>query len=167
MTTFKQFLFARDACLPARIWVGNQTPAQAWLECDRADWMIWLAFETEQLPRSLMLLMCITCVREALVFIQDPLVRDQCEEVLVLAERHARCEVTPSEVLAVSKNLPWTQSRAVKAVYLVAAGYSPLTAVEYALLAGVPQPSLLEIVRRMIPVEMVIEALEKVGVKIP
>ena len=31
-----------NACVDAREWVGNSTLAEAWRDCERADWMIWL-----------------------------------------------------------------------------------------------------------------------------
>jgi len=41
--TFKEELENMNACDPAIEWVGSRTEAQAWTECPRADWMLWLA----------------------------------------------------------------------------------------------------------------------------
>lgn len=35
------------ACDEAICWVGNRTLAQAWRECERSDWMMWLLRELE------------------------------------------------------------------------------------------------------------------------
>ena len=31
------------ACGEARDWLGKRTPKQAWDECPRGDWMLWIA----------------------------------------------------------------------------------------------------------------------------
>ena len=31
------------ACSNAVAWVGNRTLAEAWTECDRPEWLLWLA----------------------------------------------------------------------------------------------------------------------------
>lgn len=42
MTTFSDYLIRQRACENARVWVGNKTAEQAWRECRRVDWMLWL-----------------------------------------------------------------------------------------------------------------------------
>ena len=34
------------ACKDAREWVGTRTLAEAWAECERLDWMLWLHART-------------------------------------------------------------------------------------------------------------------------
>jgi hypothetical protein len=40
--SFKEILVTIDACDDARDWVGDRTAEQAWAECPRGDWMLWL-----------------------------------------------------------------------------------------------------------------------------
>jgi hypothetical protein len=42
--TFQQQLSNWGACANARKWVGDKTLEEAWEECSRADWMVWLLF---------------------------------------------------------------------------------------------------------------------------
>jgi hypothetical protein len=39
----KQKLNDLDACSPAMEWLGERDAAQMWAECERGDWMLWLA----------------------------------------------------------------------------------------------------------------------------
>ena len=41
--TFRDQLVAMRACSEAVEWVGDRTEVEAWRECERADWMLWLA----------------------------------------------------------------------------------------------------------------------------
>ena len=38
----KEILDRLGACRVAREWVGDRTLAEAWAECDRPDWLLWL-----------------------------------------------------------------------------------------------------------------------------
>ena len=42
MTSFAQQLQKMHACHQAVTWVGRRTLEQAWRECERSDWMLWL-----------------------------------------------------------------------------------------------------------------------------
>lgn len=46
MTTLRDTLRRLDACSEAVEWVGDRTLAQAWAECHRVDWMLWLVGRT-------------------------------------------------------------------------------------------------------------------------
>jgi hypothetical protein len=39
---FKEFLISINACDEAREWVGDKTIKEAWEQCERGDWMLWL-----------------------------------------------------------------------------------------------------------------------------
>jgi len=39
---FKELLKVNRACCEARRWVGSRSIEQAWAECERGDWMVWL-----------------------------------------------------------------------------------------------------------------------------
>jgi len=43
MKTFKDKLEEMNACPEAIDWVGDKTLKQAWDQCERGDWMMWLA----------------------------------------------------------------------------------------------------------------------------
>lgn len=43
--TFREWLIKHQACEEAREWVGDKTVEQAWAECPRDDWMVWLVDE--------------------------------------------------------------------------------------------------------------------------
>jgi hypothetical protein len=40
---FKQWLKDNEACLEAREWIKDRDEVTAWQECERPDWMLWLA----------------------------------------------------------------------------------------------------------------------------
>jgi hypothetical protein len=42
VTTFKEQLLEIRACEEAVAWVGDKTLEQAWNECHRGDWMLWI-----------------------------------------------------------------------------------------------------------------------------
>lgn len=39
--TFQDYLNENFACVQAREWAAGKTAAQAWNECERADWLMW------------------------------------------------------------------------------------------------------------------------------
>ena len=41
--TFATWLEEQYACQPAIHWVGSRSLRAAWRDCDRADWLIWMA----------------------------------------------------------------------------------------------------------------------------
>src|SRR5574343_1508000 len=45
--TFADELRALNACREAVLWVGDRTLEQAWRECKRSDWMLWLLRELD------------------------------------------------------------------------------------------------------------------------
>jgi len=47
----KDHLQKMEACGPAIKWVGNKTLYQAWRQCKRADWMLWLVAKMCQHPK--------------------------------------------------------------------------------------------------------------------
>lgn len=44
-TTFQEQLKQLNACAEATDWVGSKSLSQAWKECPRGDWLLWLAGE--------------------------------------------------------------------------------------------------------------------------
>jgi hypothetical protein len=41
-TKLQTYLAKIDACPEARTWVGDRTAQQAWVECERGDWLVWI-----------------------------------------------------------------------------------------------------------------------------
>jgi hypothetical protein len=48
-SNFKQQLIKLDACQPAIDWVGERTFEQAYNDCERGDWLLWLYASTADL----------------------------------------------------------------------------------------------------------------------
>lgn len=40
---FRRFLREKGACSDARKWAYNKTMAEAWRDCENANWLLWLA----------------------------------------------------------------------------------------------------------------------------
>jgi hypothetical protein len=58
------------ACQEAIQWVGNRTPRQAWDECERADWLLWIAAKMKgNNTRQQIVLAACDCARLALRFV--------------------------------------------------------------------------------------------------
>jgi hypothetical protein len=82
------------ACREAVAWVGTRTLTEAWAQCERADWMLWLAAKV--LDRKLLVLAACACARTALVHV--PPGEDRPLRAIETAERWARGEATEEEV---------------------------------------------------------------------
>ena len=78
-----------DACVAARKWAGQRTLAEAWAECPRGDWMLWLAVRLEIDRRVLVAATC-AVVRPALRYI--PAGEDRPRIAIEAAEAWARGE---------------------------------------------------------------------------
>lgn len=70
MSELKQQLITMSACNEAVEWVGDRTLKEAWSECERGDWMIWLAGKLG-IDRKLLVLAACDCAEQALKFVQD------------------------------------------------------------------------------------------------
>ncbi len=68
-TALFRHLRSLGACASGIDWIGERTPAQAWEECERVDWLLWWAAKAnpDSGPR-IILAMC-ACVRMALVHV--------------------------------------------------------------------------------------------------
>ena len=67
--TLHDQLVARDACSDAVEWVGTRTIEQAWAECERGDWMLWLAGRID-IDRKLLVSAACACAEPALAFVR-------------------------------------------------------------------------------------------------
>ena len=66
----QQFLADHQACVDARVWLGDLdlAPAQAWRECPRGDWLLWAAV-TVGVDRTLVVRAACACARLALQYL--------------------------------------------------------------------------------------------------
>src|SRR5574338_605383 len=71
MKTVEMRIRHLDPCIDAAIWAkGYTSPAKAWQECKRGDWMLWLLGKLSGKPREAkrkkLVLCCCECARLAL-----------------------------------------------------------------------------------------------------
>ena len=77
-----------EACSEARQWAGDRTAAQAWEECERADWLLWWAARIERSGRQQVVLAAAACARTALPNV--PVGEDRPRLAIEAAERWAK-----------------------------------------------------------------------------
>ena len=87
-------LVKMGACEDAVAWVGDRDITAAWAECDRADWMLWLAGRV--VARKTVVLAACACARTALRYVLAG--EDRPRVAIETAERWARGEATIAEV---------------------------------------------------------------------
>jgi hypothetical protein len=95
MTKLQTELTKLRACSQAVSWCGQRTAAQAWQECDKADWLLWLAART--LPHSLVVLAACACARTALSHV--PAGEERPRLAIEAAERWAKEPTAENKVL--------------------------------------------------------------------
>lgn len=174
------------ACREAVAWVGTRTLTEAWAQCERADWMLWLAAKV--LDRKLLVLAACACARTALVHV--PPGEDRPLRAIETAERWARGEATEEEVgVAVddayaayaAAAAAYAAAHAADAAYAAAyatayatdavhaaahAAYAAYAAAHaayaaaYAATRAASLRSQADLVRREIPVEVIVAAME-------
>ena len=66
--TLHDQLVAIAACRDAVEWVGTRPIEQAWAECERGDWMLWLSGKID-IDRKLIVLAACACAEPALAFV--------------------------------------------------------------------------------------------------
>jgi hypothetical protein len=96
MKNFKKQLQEIDACLEAVEWVEwveDRTLEQAWGECHRGDWMLWLAQKRGVDHRKLTLAKA-KCARLVIHLMKDERSRNAVE----VAERYGNNEATREEL---------------------------------------------------------------------
>ena len=79
-------------CGEAAEWLNDRSPKQAWLECERGDWLLWAAAKIG-VDRKLVVLAACRCARDALQFVPDGEPRPL--KAIEIAEAWARGEATP------------------------------------------------------------------------
>ena len=98
--SFKQQLIEMDACQDAIDWVEDRTVQQAWKDCQRGDWMLWLLEQMEEVEgwadeKEIMLLDC-WCARRALKYIPEGETRPL--KAIEAKEKWTRGEITREEM---------------------------------------------------------------------
>ena len=102
---FQKLLKDLNACNEAVEWCEGKTLPQAWSECQRADWMLWLCskmIEKKGWPdrKTLVLAACL-CAETALKFWEKKHPTDNRPHIAIeTARRWARGEATLDEVKA-------------------------------------------------------------------
>jgi len=118
--SFKQQLIEMDVCKEAIDWVEDRTIQQAWKDCQRGDWMLWLLEQIEGEKgwldeKEIMLLGC-WCARRALKYIQEreirPLKAIEAKEAwakgeITREEMDAACAAAWDASWAAAKNAAW------------------------------------------------------------
>ncbi|HON83019.1 MAG TPA: hypothetical protein PLI22_02645, partial [Caldisericia bacterium] len=94
-----------DTCEPAREWLdenGITTLAEAWDQCDRADWMLWLDGALDLLTDRVRRLIACRCVRETPLSdgrkVWDLLTDERSRQAVAVAERYAAGEATDEQL---------------------------------------------------------------------
>lgn len=95
-TTFAERLRVMNACSEAVEWCGDRTLERAWNECERADWLMWLA--SKHLPRSTVMLAACDCAETALRYVPEG--EDRPRRAIEVARRYHRGEATGDELEA-------------------------------------------------------------------
>ncbi len=94
-TDFAALLRRLNACEDARRWAAGKGLATAWTECQRGDWLLWLAARVE-IDRRLLVLAACDCARTALPLVAEG--EDRPRIAIETAEAWARGEATTEEV---------------------------------------------------------------------
>ena len=99
MTDLQKLLTRLSACKEAVEWVGERDLPTAWAECERADWMLWLAGnmagKNGWSKRKDVILAAIECGRLSLANAGE--YRDQLSAVFDVAEKCAK-DPTPENI---------------------------------------------------------------------
>lgn len=100
--TILERLRALDACSDARVWAAalppDATEEAAWLACERADWLLWIAASLG-VDRSLVVLAACACARTALPMWERQYPEDRRPHTAIeTAEAWARGEASLKQV---------------------------------------------------------------------
>lgn len=169
--TFCEQLARLSACEEAREWVGDREIEAAWSECERGDWMMWLA-GCVGVDRVLVVDAACDCAALAAAKVKDAAMRDAIARLIGVARQYARGEVT-WVVVAKARHAMWVVYTAdaavsavsadaavdaVDAVSAVSAAHAADAAAVYASRV-VGHPAVCSAIRARIPVEIIKAAL--------
>jgi hypothetical protein len=98
----QKFLESLHACSEAKNWVGDKTINQAWAECPRADWMMWLLGSMIDKPgwptRQQVVLLACDCAETALKYVPEG--EDRPRQAILTTRAWARGEASIEQVRA-------------------------------------------------------------------
>ena len=154
------FLNRNHACGESLEWLGDRNLSQTWAECERGDWLIWLAAKAGIDRKRLVMAAC-ACARLAIVHVR--IGEERPRIAIETAEAWSRGEATIEQVREARK-------AAAYAAYAAAAAYaaSAADAAAYAADAAdaarrATQQKTAGIVRSMITMEEVEVAIRAQG----
>jgi len=146
--TLRDQLVAIRACSDAVEWVGTRTIEQAWAECERGDWMLWLAGRID-IDRKLLVSAACACAEPALAFVRAGEDRPR----LAIEVARAWCVGTAT--------LDDVRAAAAAAYAAYAAAYAAADAAAYAAARTESLQTSAATVRAMIPIAVIVEALNR------
>jgi hypothetical protein len=91
--TLSEKLTKMEACQEAIEWVGDKTLDEAWAQCERGDWMLWLAQESGVDKRTLTLAKA-RCAKLVVHLMKD----ERSVKAVEVAERYGLGEATDKEL---------------------------------------------------------------------
>ena len=105
MKKLNNMLKVLGACEEAIGWCGDKTPAQAWNECERADWMLWICGKMigkKGWPnRKRLVLAACACAKTALKYWENKYPDDKRpHHAIKIAEKWAHGNASLEEVKA-------------------------------------------------------------------
>ena len=139
-----EFLKRNHACGESLEWLGDRNLAQTWAECERGDWLLWLAAKAGIDRKRLVMAAC-ACARLALVHVR--IGEERPRIAIETAEAWCRGEATIEQVREARK----------------AADAADAYAYAYAYARRETQQKTADIVRSMITVEKVEGAIRAQG----
>ena len=155
MSTFREQLIKLDACHSAIKWVGERDLQTVWIECFRADWMMWLAVAAGVDERIVVVAaLDVAEVKLGRVVAPHPSIRASLD----VTRRWTIGEATIAEVHAARARIEWLDNDDYNAAVAVAASAAGSLAVSSDL---IDRALYAQIVRERIPVELVAEAIAR------
>ena len=151
-----EFLKRNHACGESLEWLGDRNLAQTWAECERGDWLLWLAAKAGIDRKRLVMAAC-ACARLALVHVR--IGEERPRIAIETAEAWCRGEATIEQVREARK----AADAADAAAYAAAAAHAYAAAYAAAANSREMQQKTADIVRSMITVEEVEMAIQGQG----
>jgi len=112
------------ACKDAVVWVTDletDLASEAWDQCQRGDWLLWLAGELGA-DRKLLVSAACACARTSLLYIKDPQASEVATKALVIAEKWTKGTATDEEMKVASASASaYASASATVAAYNAAA----------------------------------------------
>ena len=168
MSNYLEWLKEEDACDPGMDWIAQYpTLLDAWRNFERGDWMIWLLKKSGYYDNRESRLLTCRIVRETPLrdgrFVWNLLTDDRSRNAVIVAEKHARGEVTDGELMAAAA-AAYAAYAAYAAAYAAAAAYAYADDAAAAYAARKRQ---CEIIHEVVPEEYVIQFCERMGFTLP